>query len=266
MKKILFKIMIFMLSFAGMFILITGTSTKAATVKLNKTKVTLDLEEKVKLKVKNTTKKVKWSSSDKSIARVSVKGNVYAVSKGECTITAKVGKKTYTCEVTVIDSIGEMLDETLELNDVIIPISSKWELLEEMDVGKDGKAYSTDKNVFKVLSLKVTKMKKTECESINESEENFTTALDVSSRTILNKKFGVTDSVTEVITDENGFIGRSSGASSQDGNNYFTLYMKVTDNELILILIIEPDSPSENLDKIVRRMCMDIKKNTVPTE
>ena len=51
---------------------------------------------------KNATKAkqiVKWSSSDKSVAKVSKTGKVTAKGLGRCTITAKVGKKTYKCKV-----------------------------------------------------------------------------------------------------------------------------------------------------------------------
>jgi hypothetical protein len=52
------------------------------------------------LKVKNA-KKVKWSSSDASVAKVSKKGKVTGVKGGNATITGKVDKKSYTCAVTV---------------------------------------------------------------------------------------------------------------------------------------------------------------------
>jgi len=54
-----------------------------------------------KLKVKNTSKKVKWSSNKKSVATVTNKGVVRAKKKGTAIITAKVGKKKYKCKVTV---------------------------------------------------------------------------------------------------------------------------------------------------------------------
>jgi len=73
----------------------------AATVKLNKTTATVKVAEKVKLKVKNTTATASWSSSDKSIAKVSSKGVVTGVMPGKAVITATVDGKAYTCEVTV---------------------------------------------------------------------------------------------------------------------------------------------------------------------
>ena len=52
-------------------------------------------------KVKGTKKKVKWSSTKKSVATVNKKGVVTAKKKGTAYIKAKVGKKTYKCKVTV---------------------------------------------------------------------------------------------------------------------------------------------------------------------
>lgn len=78
--------------------LVTNAKTK---IQLNKKKVTLMVGKKTKLKLKNNTKKVKWSSSRKKVAIVSSKGVVTAKKKGTATITAKAGKKKYTCKVTV---------------------------------------------------------------------------------------------------------------------------------------------------------------------
>lgn len=70
-------------------------------VKLSDTKISLFVGESYTLKLKNTKKKVKWSSSKKSVATVSSKGKVKAKKGGNCKITAKVGKKKYTCKVVV---------------------------------------------------------------------------------------------------------------------------------------------------------------------
>ena len=75
--------------------------------KLNKTSVTLKKGKKVKLKVKNLSKKakVKWISSNKSVVTVS-RGNVKAKKAGKAKVTAIItekGKKTLklSCKVTV---------------------------------------------------------------------------------------------------------------------------------------------------------------------
>lgn len=83
-------------------------SVKAAEkkVKLNKKKITLTTGDWKKLKLKNgdfAIDDIEWSTSDKAVAKVSRKGWVVALVKGECTIKAKVKAtgKTYKCKVTV---------------------------------------------------------------------------------------------------------------------------------------------------------------------
>ncbi len=53
------------------------------------------------MKVKNTTENVVWSSSNKNIVKVSKQGTIKGIKKGTATITAKVGTKKLTCNVTV---------------------------------------------------------------------------------------------------------------------------------------------------------------------
>ena len=48
-----------------------------------------------------------WSSNNTSVALVDVEGLVTAVSAGNATITATVGGKQVTCEVTVADAVPE---------------------------------------------------------------------------------------------------------------------------------------------------------------
>ena len=69
--------------------------------KLNKKKLTLTVGQTAKLKVKNTKKKIKWSSSKKSVATITKKGKVKAKKAGKTTIIAKFGKKKLKCKVTV---------------------------------------------------------------------------------------------------------------------------------------------------------------------
>ena len=83
-------------------------------VKLNKSKLTLQTGKTSKLKLKNTKKKVKWSSKNKKVATVSRKGVVKAVSVGKTMITAKSGKKKYSCKVTVVMSDADKKIKKLE--------------------------------------------------------------------------------------------------------------------------------------------------------
>ena len=73
----------------------------AAKPSMNVKKVTLSVGGSQQLVLNGTNTVVKWSSSNKKIATVSAKGLVTAKKKGKATITAKAGKKTCACTVTV---------------------------------------------------------------------------------------------------------------------------------------------------------------------
>lgn len=72
----------------------------AATVKINKTKVTICTGQTIQLKMIGTKAKPKWSSNSRN-AIVNNAGKVTAKARGTATITAKIGKKSYRCLVTV---------------------------------------------------------------------------------------------------------------------------------------------------------------------
>lgn len=87
----------------AMMILVGFTPLKAsAAPKLNKKQVELKVGKTYKLKVKGTSNKVKWSTSNKKIAKVFKNGVITAKKAGKATIKAKVGKKTLKCKVTVL--------------------------------------------------------------------------------------------------------------------------------------------------------------------
>ena len=79
------------------------TKAEATEPKLSKSKVSLYYNETTVLKVLNNSKSIKWTSSNKNVAAVSSKGKVTAKGLGTATITAKIGKKSYKCTVTVKD-------------------------------------------------------------------------------------------------------------------------------------------------------------------
>lgn len=73
----------------------------AATIKINKEKLTIVIGDTYNLKISGTTKTIKWSSSNTSVASVSSAGKVTAKKKGTATITATVNSKKYNCKITV---------------------------------------------------------------------------------------------------------------------------------------------------------------------
>lgn len=79
----------------------------AKSVRINKSAVTVKVGKHVQLKAvmkpAKSSDRLKWSSSDKKIARVDNKGRVTGVKKGKATVTVKASSgKTAKCKVTVI--------------------------------------------------------------------------------------------------------------------------------------------------------------------
>ena len=85
-----------------LFSMLTPWKTSAKTKsKLNKTSITMYTGTKVKLKLKGTKRKCKWSVNKPQIISVSQKGIVKAKKKGKAKVIAKIKKKKYICKVTV---------------------------------------------------------------------------------------------------------------------------------------------------------------------
>lgn len=99
---------IFFIVICLLFAAFTPVTAHAAT-KLNHSQITLCRYHSCTLKLSGTSKKITWQSADKTVATVSKKGKVTAVSAGKTTITAKAGTKKYTCKVTVKDYDNETI-------------------------------------------------------------------------------------------------------------------------------------------------------------
>ena len=85
-----------------MFIVVLSLQITAfAGVKLSSKSISLSVGDTVKLSVKGTKKKAKWSSSNNKVATVNQSGSVTGKSSGKAVVTAKVGNKKYKCTVTV---------------------------------------------------------------------------------------------------------------------------------------------------------------------
>ncbi len=76
-------------------------SISAATPKLNKQKLSLQVGGSYTLKLLNSSGAISWSSSKSKVATVTSKGKLKALSIGSCTITAKNKGKAYTCTLTI---------------------------------------------------------------------------------------------------------------------------------------------------------------------
>jgi hypothetical protein len=69
--------------------------------KLSQSKVSLILGDTTTVKLKGTSFKTSYSSSNTKVAKINSKGKVTAVGAGTAKIKAKANGKTYTCKVTV---------------------------------------------------------------------------------------------------------------------------------------------------------------------
>lgn len=79
-----------------------STVEAATKTKLSKSKASMYVGNTLQLKLKGANcKKVKWSTSNKSIAKVSKSGKITALKKGNVTIAAKYKNKTYKCKIAV---------------------------------------------------------------------------------------------------------------------------------------------------------------------
>lgn len=127
---------------------------QAATVKLNKKAITLEVGKSTTLKVTGTKKKVTWSSNKKSVATVSSSGKVTAKKAGTAVITAKVGNKKYTCKVTVKEAVNPLvknapftaIEEKNGKISYVVPKDWKKEILGEQDGSASILFYPENKN------------------------------------------------------------------------------------------------------------------------
>ena len=67
-----------------------------------------------------TDKTVTWSTSDANVATVDASGKVTAVKEGTASITAKAGKKTTTCNVTVKKNVITVTDVSLNKTEITL--------------------------------------------------------------------------------------------------------------------------------------------------
>ena len=93
-------------------------STAAAKTDISKKKLTMRVGDSQKLSLKKAkkseAKKAKWKSSNKKVVKVkfkkkTAKATVTAVARGKAKITAKLNRKTYTCQVTVNAAIQNLV-------------------------------------------------------------------------------------------------------------------------------------------------------------
>lgn len=92
----------------ALMLLLLLTPAEASAARISKASKTLLKGQSFTLRVKGTSKKVKWSSSNRSVARVNSAGVVKGKKVGTAVITAKVGTQRYTCRVTVRQPVTKL--------------------------------------------------------------------------------------------------------------------------------------------------------------
>lgn len=101
------------------------TSVQPASIKLNKTSVTLSLPgtttAQLKATVTGASKKVTWKSSNTSVATVSTSGKVTAKKAGTAIITATANGKSAKCTVTVKSTANNLYKELLSKSYIVLP-------------------------------------------------------------------------------------------------------------------------------------------------
>ena len=101
MKKLKSLLISLALALVCVSMVISTDVVEAASIRLNKTSITMYTGQTSTLKVSGTSKKVTWSTSNKKVATVSYRGVISAKSSGSATITARVNNKNLKCRVTV---------------------------------------------------------------------------------------------------------------------------------------------------------------------
>lgn len=102
MSKSFFKSFLSTLLAFMMIVTVAAVPSSAASVKLNKTSISLTKGYSTTLSVSGTTSSVTWSTGNKSIATVSSSGKVVGKKVGSTYIYAKVGSTTLKCKVNVV--------------------------------------------------------------------------------------------------------------------------------------------------------------------
>ena len=264
MKKFLYR-MLMVLAVAAGVLLIAGETPVSAAAKLNKTEVTIEIGERKKVKVKGTTKTVKWKSSDKSIATVTKRGNIDAKAKGECIVTATVGKKKLKCKVTVTDTIGDLLDKEVVHEEVSLRVSSNWELVKDM-ADEGYYPYDIDKNTFKIITLELSEENEKDYNIRTASEEQYLKTVRSFARTY-KRDYDLQDIEYTVIKPADEYIGRITGTiKSGDKTIFNVIYVKLTKAKIIIVSGMDYDKLTDSTDKIAERVCREAKLVETKTE
>ena len=192
------------------------------TVKLNKKKVKIKVGKKGKLVLKNATKKrIKWTTSKKTVAMVDGKGIVTGIKKGKAKITAKYNGKKYSCKVIV----KKAKVNTLSSNDETSNTGNDSYESDNFDTGYS-KTGNSDASDTKVVETEET-------ESIgNNADSNNTDST------------GSTVNAGDKDIDDNTGIDNSETIETYPGDGGTSYSSEVTSNAKILVDYVEDNGGS----------------------
>ncbi|MGN0553371.1 MAG: Ig domain-containing protein [Oscillospiraceae bacterium] len=116
MSKNFFKSFLSTLLAFMMIVTVAAVPSSAASVKLNKTSISLTKGYSTTLSVSGTTSSVTWSTGNKNIATVSSSGKVIGKKVGSTYIYAKTGSTTLKCKVNVVAGKISVAKSSTELD------------------------------------------------------------------------------------------------------------------------------------------------------
>lgn len=265
MKKVA-TLLLSLLVIIGAFVVGFEVPAQAASkVKLSKKTVKLEVGKTKKIKVKGTTDKVTWATSDKKVATVNSKGKITAKGEGSCKITATVGSKTLTCKVTVTakkSSSNSKFDSSVKVGEITFPLQTAWTAY---------MAPASQGNGVYLAAYMTSNMQIYMYESVAVPEKDFKEA--VSSKANfeyigqmfvdeLAKQAGATNPKVEVFDEGGVTYGKTTGSGNvQDFDMSFAIYFKLQDNSFIVTMAMEMNSSiSEESDAIAFEACKAAKK------
>ena len=263
MKKVL-TVLLSLLVVIGAFVIGAEVPAQAASVKLSKKSVKLEVGKTKKIKVKNTKDTVTWSTSDKKVATVSKKGKITAKGEGTCTITAKVGSKSLTCKVTVTaakkSDLG--LDSSVKIGKVTFKASSSWTEypMQSPGNGIDAKAYISG---LTMIALEAVDIPEKDFKEAVESDANFKIVAQIFADE-LSAQVGITGVKAETFKESGIYYAKACVVGEISGMTVpVAFYLKLEDNECIVTMLMTMDGStkvSTEMDNLAYELCKTAKK------
>jgi uncharacterized protein YjdB len=129
----------------------SSSTSRKENISINTTSIVLIKGQTYQLKIRGTSKNIKWTTNNRSVAIVNSKGKVTAVNKGNTVIEAKIGSITKKCNIVV---------ETPQLNETSIVLEiNKTKNIKVIGCSHHVKWKSSNSSVVSVKNGKVTAKK-----------------------------------------------------------------------------------------------------------